>query len=90
MTQAKHQISVSYCTVESIMRRKLFRLGVDDVRHGRNPRFDEEAISVDEYWGYERGRMFGVLAPRSMPVTVEKKLNPEAVRFFKRHGEDIL
>jgi len=28
--------------------------------------------------------------PAQHPVTVEKRLNPEAVRFFKRHGEDIL
>jgi hypothetical protein len=35
-------------------------MGVADVRAGAPPRFDQ---LQDQYWAYERGRQFGVLAP---------------------------
>ena len=72
------------------MRSEAFRRGVEDARAGRRPRFDGEP---DDQWDYERGRQFGVLAPRNMPVLVprtKKQLNPAAIKFFLAHSEDIL
>ena len=33
----------------------------------------------DDYWAYERGRLFGAIAPLSMPLFKGKSLNPKAV-----------
>jgi hypothetical protein len=61
------------------MRHPHFERGLDDIRAGR-PFADHVA---DEYWAYERGRLFGAIAPLSMPLFVGRKLNPKAVRLFE-------
>jgi hypothetical protein len=35
---------------------------------------------------YEAGRQFGVIAPATMPVVVNGKLNPKAAALFKTLG----
>lgn len=57
------------------MRHPLFARGVEDIRAGRS--FDTDLS--DEYWAYERGRLFGAIAPLSMPLFIGKSLNPKAV-----------
>jgi hypothetical protein len=76
-------------TIEVVMRTAAFRRGVADVRAGRSPRFDKQEEGDD--WDYERGRQFGVLAPRDMQVVspLTKQLNPVAVEFYKNHKSDI-
>jgi hypothetical protein len=61
-------------TTQQIMRDADFIRGVDDVRAGRAPAYDDYVG-----WNYERGRLFGRIAPVSLPINVEGKLNPKAV-----------
>jgi hypothetical protein len=57
------------------MRHPHFARGVEDIRAGRpfNTNLD------DDYWAYDRGRLFGAIAPLSMPLFIGKSLNPQAV-----------
>jgi hypothetical protein len=61
------------------MRHPHFERGLDDIRAGR-PFADHVA---DGYWAYERGRLFGAIAPLSMPLFIGGRLNPKAVRLFE-------
>jgi hypothetical protein len=91
------------------MRTEEFRQGVEDARAGRRPRFDGKGLVMmplegeepegelfsNLQWNYERGRQFGILAPRDLSVmirTVRKRVcvNPAALRFFSRYTRDIL
>jgi hypothetical protein len=88
----RRQVETRSVSIESIMRTAAFRHGVNDVRKGRTPRFDKWGDGDD--WDYERGRQFGIIAPRDLEVVIQGRLNPNAVMFFRRHGswgsEDIL
>jgi hypothetical protein len=73
------QIRTGSCSTEQIMRHPHFRRGFDDIRAGR--RFDYDVD--DDRWAYERGRLFGAIAPLSMPLFDDgKRLNPKAVKLF--------
>jgi hypothetical protein len=61
--------------MQSIMRDAAFAAGVDDVRAGRP--FDWDSYA--DNWCYERGRLFACVAPTSMALWVDGKLNPAAV-----------
>jgi hypothetical protein len=61
------------------MRHPHFARGLDDIRAGRA--FADHV--ADEYWAYERGRLFGAIAPLSMPLFIGGRLNPKAVRLFE-------
>ena len=74
------QVPTSQTSPAAVMRRINFRRGLEDARSGRPPRFDE---FNDVYWAYERGRLFGFIAPTSMPLFVSGKLNPRAVALFE-------
>jgi hypothetical protein len=52
-----------------------FERGLDDVRKGKpfDPRAD------DGLWAYERGRLFGRIAPTTMPLRIGGTLNSKAV-----------
>jgi hypothetical protein len=67
------QVSTRSITTTAIMSSPAFKLGLDDVRRGIP--FDWR---VDE-WAYERGRLFGFIAPLDMPLRIGGKLNPKAV-----------
>jgi hypothetical protein len=81
-------------TTHEIMCSAAFVAGVDDVRNGRAPDYDQFSFSQDEdedvtdakindLWNYERGRQFGRLAPPSMPLKIHgRRLNPKAVALF--------
>jgi hypothetical protein len=60
------------------MRHPHFARGLDDIRAGRAFADDVD----DDYWAYERGRLFGAIAPLSMPLFDDKRLNPKAVKLF--------
>jgi hypothetical protein len=81
------QIPTRITTIESVMRSRAFKAGVEDVRAGRPARFDE---LDDRDWGYGRGRQWATLAPMSMPLRVGNRLNPDAVNLFRRELEYIL
>jgi hypothetical protein len=57
------------------MRHPHFANGLDDIREGR----PFAAHICDEFWAYERGRLFGAIAPKSMPLFIDGRLNPMAV-----------
>jgi hypothetical protein len=55
-----------------------FALGLAAIRAGQPFDCDHH----DEYWAYERGRLFGAIAPRSMPLFVGRRLHRKAVWLF--------
>lgn len=61
-----------------------FEFGVADVRGGRSIHADYVLWDVDRQWNFDRGRQFGVLRPRTIPLWRDGALNPEAVAWFKR------
>jgi len=70
------QISTMPVTAEEIMSSSAFKLGLSDVRRG---------VPIDwrnGSWDYERGRLFGHIAPLNMPLRIGGTLNPKAVRLF--------
>jgi hypothetical protein len=81
MTQVTKQADEKRVTVASIVRSKEFAAGVDDVRSGRPPRFDDPVAFT---WDYERGRQFAMLAPMRMQVKIDGRVNPKAVALFWR------
>jgi hypothetical protein len=74
------------CCAVSIMRHPHFARGLDDIRTGQ-PFADH---ILDQYLAYERGRLFGCVAPRSMPLFIRGRLNEKAVRLFNAAGERML
>ena len=70
------QVETRPTNTSAIMRSADFLRGVDDVRAGRPPSFDEQ---MEDSWGYERGRLFGRVAPIQMPIMIKGRLNPKAV-----------
>jgi hypothetical protein len=74
----REQVETSPCSPMTIMLHPHFARGLDDIRAGRS--FADDVH--DNYWAYERGRLFGAIAPSSMPLFDGKRLNPKAVRLF--------
>jgi hypothetical protein len=68
-------------TISKVMGSRGFRRGVEDYRKGRP--FDSFADDKDDVaWAYERGRMWGAMAPRDFPLMIRGKVNPKAVAIF--------
>jgi hypothetical protein len=70
------QVETVGVTIKEIIRSRSFQTGVAEVRAGRPPRFDRDD------WDYERGRQFGIVAPRSLQVMIGRRVNPRAVTIF--------
>jgi len=83
MRLRRHQADTVSTTIPQVMRRRLFRQGIEDLRAGRPPRFDD---FEDSYWAYERGRQWAVVAPKTMPVMIGTRVNPKAVAVFVTGG----
>jgi hypothetical protein len=74
-----------------IMAQPHFMLGVTDVRAGRGYHPDYDTwTGEDPQWSYDRGRIWATLAPKSLAVKRGGKINPDAVRFYFRHRDEIL
>jgi hypothetical protein len=73
----RSQVPTIEVTSAQIMRHPNFKRGLEDARAGRSPRFDE-----CDSWDYERGRLFGYIAPISMALFIGGKLNPKALALF--------
>jgi hypothetical protein len=69
----------------AIMGSAAFALGVAERRAGRALRYD--MFTGDEAWNYERGRLWATLAPVSMPLVINGKINFKAVRLFEAAGD---
>jgi hypothetical protein len=70
------QVRTIITTAESIMASPEFARGLADVRSG--VAFDWRINS----WEYERGRLFGCIAPLNMPLWVGSRLNPKALALY--------
>jgi len=79
MAKRQRQVRTSACSAACIMRHPHFARGLDDIRTGQP--FDDHVN--DEFWAYKRGRLFGAIAPRSMPLFIGGRLNRKAVRLFE-------
>jgi hypothetical protein len=74
------QVTTFKCSIESIMGTREFAAGIHDVRHGSPPRFD---VFCDDDWGYERGRLFAYIAPLSMQIRINGRLNRKAIALYR-------
>jgi hypothetical protein len=75
----RKQVATIICSPKTIMLHPHFARGLDDIRSGQS--FADDAHY--HYWAYERGRLFGAIAPPSMPLfDYGKRLNPKALRLF--------
>jgi hypothetical protein len=75
----KEQVRTARCSTATIMLHPQFARGLDDIRNGR-PFAD---CAADPYWSYERGRLFGKVAPRDMPLFDGNQLNFKAIQLFQ-------
>jgi hypothetical protein len=75
------QVRTYRVTIRRVMSSPEFELGLDDVRRGIP--FDWR---INE-WEYERGRLFGHIAPLDMPLRVGSQLNPKAVALYSAASE---
>jgi hypothetical protein len=75
----QEQVRTARCSTATIMLHPHFARGLDDIRNGR-PFADSPD---DPYWSYERGRMFGKVAPLDMPLFDGNQLNFKAILLFQ-------
>ena len=78
------QVPTSDTTIEEVMSSPYFALGVADQRAGRGYRSAYTTWKGNDQWNYDRGRVWAVLAPRSVALTRDGKLNPAAIVYFHR------
>jgi hypothetical protein len=57
------QIVTEQASPSDVISHPHFACGVEDYRKGRSPRFD---TLQDDFWAYERGRLWAAIAPRHM------------------------
>jgi hypothetical protein len=74
------QVPTRTATAAAVLRSAAFNRGLDEARAGRPPDFDSH---IDD-WDYERGRQFATIAPLTMRIFKNKKLNRKALQFLKR------
>jgi hypothetical protein len=78
------QVPTSLTTIEEVMSSPYFVLGAADQRAGRGYRDAYATWKGGDQWNYERGRAWAVLAPRSVALKRDGKLNPAAVVYFHK------
>jgi hypothetical protein len=72
------QVATRTVSIERIMGDAMFERGLHEIRNGKP--FDWRI----DAWEYERGRLFGCIAPLGMKLFIaSKKLNPQAVSLFR-------
>jgi hypothetical protein len=73
------QVATVPVTVQRIMKARSFERGFKDVRAGIPFDWRIGGDDTNDAWSYERGRHFAFIAPISMPLHIDSKLNPKAV-----------
>jgi hypothetical protein len=68
-----------------IMRDEHFALGVDDARAGRPYPLEYEDWEMNSQWNYERGRAFGIIAPRDLILKKHGRLTRRALRWARNN-----
>ncbi len=76
--KAREQIATTRCSPVEVMQHPNFARGLADIRAGRAFADTVE----DNLWSYERGRLFGAIAPRSMPLFEGRHISLQALRLF--------
>jgi hypothetical protein len=82
------QVKTEHIGASYFLESRDFARGVEDVRAGRPPRFDDYAWdqsdtpATDRQWAYEKGRQFGIIAPKSMALRNKDKINLDALRLL--------
>ena len=71
---ARRQANTRGVTIRSIVASREFARGLDEVRKGFPFNPDNDS------WNYERGRCFGFIAPLDMPLRIDTRLNPKALK----------
>ena len=56
-------------SLTTIIKSKAFRLGFETAKRGEPWGAEYEKMDVREQWLFERGRMFGIVAPHVKPMT---------------------
>ena len=83
MTKFRKQADTRPATTRSIVASRQFARGFDEGRKGLPFNSDNDD------WDYERGRLFGRIAPLDMPLRIGRRLNPRALALaeaaFKRN-----
>jgi hypothetical protein len=86
MMTGEDQIAIENVGASYFLSHPEFQRGVDDVRRGRPPSFDRAGQNrrdrIDSQWAYERGRQFGLIAPRHIKLHKNGKLNLDALRLL--------
>ena len=86
----KQQVPTRNVSIRRIMSRTAFELGAADVRAGRGFRPDYDCWpNIDNQWDYERGRCWGLLAPRDVRLKRNGKVTEEAMDWALHHSADI-
>jgi hypothetical protein len=88
LIRERDQIETEEVSAAWFLRSADFQRGVDDVRVGRPARFDAynydqggEALT-NRLWAYEKGRQFATIAPASMPLRINGRVNFHALRLL--------
>jgi hypothetical protein len=84
------QIPTRLVSFVEIMSQPEFALGVADARAGRPYRSAYGAWRTNDQWGYERGRAWATLAPKTVQLKRNGQITREAVQWFQRHRNNIL
>jgi hypothetical protein len=69
-------------TIAAIMSSCEFAMGAADARAGRGYRSAYATWGSNRQWNYERGRAWGLLAPRLVTLKRNGKVTAEARRWF--------
>jgi hypothetical protein len=86
MTRRAEQVPTERVSLVAIMATPAFARGLRDARSGRPFDAGYGGGNVDSAWNYERGRCFGMIAPRRMPLWIGGKINPAAVHLCTQRG----
>jgi hypothetical protein len=82
------QVPTRSVTIVEIMSSPKFQRGVEDVRAGRGyPSDYDRWTDCNDRWDYSRGRQWATVAPRNIPLKVNGKVTPAAMRWY---NDDIL
>jgi hypothetical protein len=90
MRREGDQVPVQPVTIEEIMSRPGFELGVADVRAGRPYRLDYDLWpETNDQWDYERGRQWATVTPSNVRLKFCGRVTVEALNWFVRSNDDI-
>jgi hypothetical protein len=86
----RRQVATIPVSVEAVMASPRFQQGVTDARRGKPFPADYDVwVREDKTWSYERGRLWGRLVPRNVPLKRDGKVTDEAVNWYLKIRGDV-